>query len=155
MSENVHPAHECERCGCDSTQSLHTDDGSDLRVCVRCDWVLGQEMTAQDKLVRELWRMSDETSSPRPEDVRSVIESDKPPPETYEITERSPMEDQEAFDRWLRITKAMTALHYEADDRPAAEPPGDADSGEAAGEDPGQMGWPEPGGDFGTGFGFN
>lgn len=107
MSESVKPAHECERCGCHSMQSVQTDNGDAIQICCRCDFIVGEELTAQDKLVRELWRMSDETGSPRPEDIRSVIESDMPPPETYEITTPSEMEAQDQCNRDFRLTLAI------------------------------------------------
>ncbi len=148
MSEYIHPAYECERCGCNSTQSVQTDDG-DLRICARCDWVLGQDMSPHDKLVRELWRLSDEIGNPRPEDIHHVIASRQTPPDYYEIQEPSQMEEQNAFERDCRLALAALQMYRETNGQPETDSPpatGDTETGPDEGDPEG----PEMDGWFGT-----
>ncbi len=104
----MHPAHECERCGCDSV-SHHTDqdDGSIFSVCARCNFLLGSELTPLDESVRTLWASHDDRGTPRPEDIHRFEQMQHDPPETYEIHEPSSEEVQEFCECYIRVQDAL------------------------------------------------
>jgi hypothetical protein len=142
MEDQIRPAHECDRCGCD-VLTKHTDPsgGDEFLVCARCQFVQGEELSVHDWLIRQMYAVHDQIGQPRPEDISAFEQGLQEPPETYELEEPSAMELEEMFERADRICEAM---RYPIDVSEAAELAG----GEGDGID-GQM--PIDGGDADTG----
>lgn len=120
MEWDIHPAHECERCGCDGT-TLHTDaeDDSEYRLCHRCLFVVDEPMTDLDRLDRELWGACDSTGTPTASDVFAFIQ-ERVPPETYEIQEPDDLQTQADLDRSARIRNALDSIDNSFAEEPQA-----------------------------------
>ena len=108
MDDQIKPAHECERCGCD-VLTKHTDpsDGDGFLVCARCLFVQGEQLDTLDRMIGHLWAVHEQTGNPRPEDIHAFSQAGMEPPETYEPTEPSPMEMDDFVEQANRIWEAM------------------------------------------------
>ncbi len=52
MDEEIHPAHECERCGCHRVSRVSgSSDGKSFEICSRCRFVQGSEMGQLDWII--------------------------------------------------------------------------------------------------------
>lgn len=111
MDEQVHPAYECECCGCDSV-SVFTDpdDGTEFEVCNRCEFVLGSEMESLDNFIGGLWASHDIRGTPYPEDIHVAMQEQQTPDETYELHELTSIERDEMYDRSVRLCETLDVL---------------------------------------------
>jgi len=126
LNGEVHPSYPCERCGCDSTsRQFDHENGVEFRICTQCNWVLGEPLGIVDEFIKEMWAMSKESGSPRPEDILAFIENHNTPSQTYEIQPLSEMEVQAHYESAMRTLDAL----YQINDQPApsAEPGSAAD----------------------------
>jgi hypothetical protein len=123
MDEHVHPAHECECCGCDSA-SVFTDpdDGAEFQVCNRCLFVVGSEMQPLDDIIGTLWTSHDIRGTPYSEDIHAMMQEQQGPEETYEVPEQpSLIESKEVYERSIRMHEAMDIIQECAPDAPEDE----------------------------------
>ncbi len=111
MDEHLHPAHECERCGCDSVSEFRDpDDGTEFEVCNRCQFVLGSEPERMDEIIGGLWASHDIRGTPYPEDIHAVMQDQQAAAETYELHGLTSIELDEMYDRSVRICEAFDVL---------------------------------------------